>query len=345
MLLDLTPLTLSHLLLFGSSFILVFGLFAALLRLSPFSLRAHIEHPQVYFGGAMVIGVISLLGYIVLDDVYLRIGLLASAFLTLLIGIIDEHVKLPASRQFVWQIVIATIAVGWGWTIREISNPWESGVISLNSYTIGSLVLPGALLAIIWLVFLMNAVNWLDGIDGLAGGVGVVTFFTLGAVSLLPSVQDSTTLALAAIGAGGVLGFLLWNFPPARVYLGTSGSWFLGLYIGMIAIVGGGKIVTTLLVLALPVIDMLAVIIARLWARQIPWHGDTVRHFHHRLLSAGFQARSIAILGTLLSVGLGIGAITLQTRAKIIAFLIAGCMLTLVIASLIYQQARSRSSV
>jgi len=147
---------------------------------------------------------------------------------------------------------------------------------------------------------------------------------------------------MAMIGLGATLAFTLWNFPPAKVYLGTSGSWFLGLYIGIIAIVSGGKIVTTLLVLAIPVIDFISVIIQRLFARQKPWQGDTTHHLHHRLLTAGLTSHQILIMAIMFSAILSYAAITMQTSQKIIAFFIAAAMLILISLQLIWVQKKSR---
>jgi UDP-GlcNAc:undecaprenyl-phosphate GlcNAc-1-phosphate transferase len=319
--LDLAILTTWDLVLFGLSFAVLFGLLLLLLQRHSGLLRQHREKPA-YFGGVMLIGVMSLFSYFSLDDPRLRVGLLAAAFLVLVIGIIDEQVRLSPGKQLLWQAIIALVAVCWGWTITEISNPWQGGVIDLTWFDISILAFPGSILGVLWLIFLMNAINWLDGVDGLASGVSMVALLTLAAVSLLPSIQDALSLQLALIGGGAVLGFLLWNFAPAKVYLGTTGSWFLGLYIGFVAILGGGKIVTTLLVLALPVIDVALVIASRLWAGERPWRGD-FRHFHHRLLTARLSPRLIAVTGMVVTTGLGLAAITLQTEQKIVAFITA----------------------
>ena len=338
--LDLALVTTWDLLLFGVSFAALFGLLSLLLRRNGSSLRPHLEKPA-HFGGVMLIGVISLFSYVVLDDPRLRIGLLSAAFLIIVIGIIDEQVRLSPGKQLLWQVIIALVAVCWGWSITEISNPWQGGVIDLSWFDVSVLAIPGSLLGILWLVFLMNAVNWLDGVDGLASGVGVVALLVLAAVSLLPSIQDINSLRLALVGAGAVLGFLLWNFAPAKVYLGTTGSWFLGLYIGLVAMMGGGKIVTTLLVLALPVIDVALVVISRLWAKQKPWRGDEVRHMHYRLLAAKVSPRLIAVIGMVATAGLGVAAITLQTEQKIVAFITAAGLMLVLSASLISKQRRT----
>lgn len=338
--LDLGLVTTWDLLLFGVSFATLFGLVALLLRRSDSSLRPHQKKPA-HFGGVILIGIISFFSYIALDDPRLRIGLLSAAFLVIVIGIVDEQIRLEPGKQLLWQTVIAIVAVCWGWSITEISNPWQGGVIDLSWFDIGILAFPGSLLGIVWLVFLMNAINWLDGVDGLASGVGVVALLALAAVSLLPSIQDIDSLRLALIGAGAVLGFLLWNFAPAKVYLGTTGSWFLGLYLGFVAMMGGGKIVTTLLVLALPVIDVALVVISRLWAKRQPWRGDEVRHLHYRLLAANVSPRAIALIGMATTAGLGVAAITLQTQQKIVAFMVAAVLMLALLVNLIFKQRRT----
>lgn len=340
--LDLQIITTWDLLLFGVGFMAVFGVLAFLLRRRGTGLRPHQEKPA-HFGGVILIGIISFLAYLVLDDPRLRIGLLAAAFLVIIIGIIDEQLRLSPGKQLLWQGIIALVAVSWGWSITEISNPWQEGVINLAWIDISILAFPASILGIMWLIFLMNAMNWLDGVDGLASGVSVIALLALAAVSLLPSIQDSTSLRLALLGAGTGLGFLLWNFSPAKVYLGTTGSWFLGLYIGFVAMAGGGKIVTTLLVLALPVIDVGLVIIGRLWAGQRPWRGDRVHHMHHRLLAARLSPRLITLGGMTVTAMLGVAAITLQTEQKIVALIAAAVLMVAVLASLITKQRQTTS--
>lgn len=338
---DLSPLTHQHLLLFGLSFILVHFTFAILIKKPSGYLRQVSGHPHVYYGGAVFIGITTLIAFFSLSNQFLRLGLLSAAFITLLIGTTDEKYKLSPLAQFLWQLVIATLAVVWGWSISYISHPITQTVIALDTYHLGPLYFPGSLLAIAWLLLLMNAMNWLDGVDGLAPSVGLIALLTLALLTLLPSVQDSQTLFLALIGAGATLGLLLWNFPAARIYLGTSGSWFLGLYVGIIAILTGGKIITTLLVLAIPVLDLFSVILQRLLSKQVPWQGDASRHLHYRLLAYGFSSRQIVFMAIIASALLGWGALSLQTYQKMIAFILAAVMLVLVSLKLIWQEKKS----
>ena len=339
MILDFSPLSVWDLVLFGVSFGLVWVSIAALLSWK--QLRAVAEQPGVRYAGSVLIGIVTLLLFLALEDARLRIGLSAASFMVLLIGTFDENKKLSPVHQLVWQLVIAVIVVLWGWTIQYVSNWSGDGILALDTLAVGPVLLPGALLTVGWLLLLINSVNWLDGADGVAPGIGVIALLTLGAVSLLPSVQDEQTLRLSLIAAGGVLGLLVWNFPPARVYLGTSGSWYLGLLIGLLAIMSGGKIVTTLLVLALPVIDFGLVVGQRLLGRRAPWEGDTERHLHHRLLLAGLSPRTVVCVLMGFSAVLGWLAVVLQTQHKVLAFGLAAVVLVLLVVRLILQRPHS----
>ena len=282
-------------------YILVLGTFAATFLLLKLLLKPHPRR----LAGPIIIVVITVAAFFVLLDNHLRgLGLILGAVLTLLIGILDDRRKLSPLTQFLGQGVIVAAVVLSGWSFSYITNPAGPGLIYLSPAL-------GILLAALWLIFLMNAINWLDGSDGLAGSVGVVAFLTLTVVSLLPATQDESTFNLALIGLGATFAFLVWNWPPAKIFLGTSGSWWLGLYLGLTAISGQGKIATTLLVLSLPLLDAIFVIVKRLLAGQAPWRGDTVSHLHHRLRASGLSPRAICATAAGLSAAFGASAILL----------------------------------
>ena len=340
---DLSPLTQYHLVLGGVGFILVYLSLAILLQQATKFLRKVPARPAVYYAGFVLVAVTSLAAFTNIDNQALRFGLLAASLLILLIGLYDEQYSLSPRAQLFWQIIIASVVVLWGWRISYISQPWTGGTIRLDQWDIGSFVWPASLLTVAWLLLLMNAINWLDGVDGLATAVSCIALLTLSLLTLLPSVQDSRTLALALLGAGATLGFLIWNFPPARVFLGTSGSWFLGLYIGLVAILNGGKIVTTLLVLAIPVVDLFFVILQRLMTGQHPWQGDKIRHLHYRLIKVGLRPRTIVVSAIIISLVLAFSALTLQTRQKIVAFVAAVILLSLISFELLWFARQSKS--
>lgn len=325
---DFAPLTATHLIYLGLAFLVTFGSLSWFINSRWLHLRPVRGQTDVYYGGAILLGVITFLAYLFLPEPALRTGLLLSSLAVLIVGIIDENRPLSAGVQLMAQTIIALIAISSGWIIHTVTNPWAGGVITFGNGSIFSFLL-AAFITVIWLLLLMNAINWFDGIDGLSSGVSLIALIVIAAITLLPSVQDKTTLALTLIGTGSLLGFFLWNFPPARVYLGTTGSWFLGLYIGLSALLGGGKIATAILVLAIPLADLIIVIVQRLAVRQPPWRGDTIHHLHYRLQARHFSSRLITLSAMGLTACLGIAAIILQTYQKIIAVSLAGVLVML----------------
>ncbi len=342
-LLDITLLTTNHFFLFLASFIATYIVLVIVLRLPINKLRRDKTKSNIFYVGAVIISLVNIFCFFIIDQPLLIIGLLISSIIILLVGTLDEITNLSPSAQLISQFTIATIISISGWAIHFVSNPWGEGIIHLQLLSIGSLSLVSIALTSIWLVFLMNAINWIDGTDGLAGGIGFIAFITLAAVALLPSIQDIRTLSLAIIGAGTMLAFLIWNWPPAKVYLGTTGSWFLGLFIGITAIIGGGKIATTLLVLAIPALDAIFVIIQRLFIKQAPWQGDKTHHLHHRLLAIGLSPQTVTLLAILLSISFGIIALSLQTHQKIWTLIIIGA-LQVVAAIILWLHHKYRSS-
>lgn len=279
------------------------------------------------YAGTVLALFIVLLSLFIFEDFVLRLGLGLATVLIFVVGRADETKPLSAGAQVFWQLVVAMILAISGWAIPYVSNPLGPGI-----WYLGALAFPTT---IIWIILMMNAMNWLDGLDGLASSVSFVAFLTLAGVSLLPATQDIMTLGLSLIAAGALLGFFLHNAPPARVYLGTTGSWFVGMFLALTALVGGGKVATATLVLALPVLDSGFVIIQRLMKRQRPWIGDK-NHLHHRLLTAGFSVWQIIFMATALTAALGVIAVSAQTIHKLWALAAVALFLAVTILTLSY---------
>ena len=166
-----------------------------------------------------------------------------------------------------------------------------------------------------------NVVNWLDGIDGLAGGVSTITLIILFLLSISQAVAQPANAMLAVVGAGATLGFLVYNL-RGKVFLGDTGSMFLGFLIGVIAIISGGKVATAFLVLAIPFLDALVVVVTRLVKGQSPFLADR-RHLTHRLLDRGLKQWQIIALFYCLSLIFGLVALNTQTLGKFWAILSA----------------------
>lgn len=239
----------------------------------------------------------------------------------LIFGLIDDRCKLSWKMQLFFQVAVATILFFGGVAIQSIGLPF-GGAWFLHPELSWWPALP---LSIVWLLLIVNAVNWSDGVDGVAGSVTLVGFLTIFVLSLRPEVNQPPTAILALAAAGATLGFLVFNFPQARFIAGTSGSYFWGFLLGILAIFAGTKIATTLLVLALPVADAVWVIGERWQSGVSIFHGDSQRHLHFKLRQLGWSDRKISSLYAFVAVVLAVFALTLHSAGKLL--LLAGTIL------------------
>ncbi len=207
-----------------------------------------------------------------------------------LIGLADDLFNLSPVTRLILQAIVAGLAWNVGVQIDFLTIP-----------TIGLVSLPDVVslpITIIWLVGMANAINWIDGLDGLAAGVSGIAAVVMFIVCLFMR-QPAAALIAAAL-AGGALGFLRYNFNPAQIFMGDGGAYFMGFSLAGIGIIGLVKGVTTValtvavvlpyLILAVPILDMSAVILDRLRRGKSPFVADK-RHLHHRLLQAGLSQR------------------------------------------------------
>src|SRR5207249_1974422 len=171
--------------------------------------------------------------------------------------------------------------------------------------------IPAVLLTWFWVAGMMNTVNWIDGMDGLATGVvGIAGLFvTLISFTLEPPQQSIAVLA--AVFTGAVLGFLPHNWNPAKIFMGDTGSMFLGLGLAVLSVMGGAKLALALMVLGVPIIDVAVVIMNRIRRRQSPLHYDKT-HLHHRLMATGLSVKQICYVMYGLALIFGLLAVTLS---------------------------------
>lgn len=235
------------------------------------------------------------------------IGALLAAMLLTAVGSADDRrqalPEMSAKLQFLIQFVAACLIISFGVLIRDVRDPGAAGPFG------GVIGLPVALavpLTILWIVGMINTVNFLDGVDGLAAGVVGIAAIFLALVSVKLGQPGLAVLCLAL--AGAALGFLPHNLYPARIFMGTSGAWFLGLMLAVLAIIAGAKLTTALLVIGVPVLDVALLIVLRALAGQPFWRGDR-RHLHHRLLDTGLSPRGTVLLYYGLSTVFGVYAL------------------------------------
>jgi UDP-GlcNAc:undecaprenyl-phosphate/decaprenyl-phosphate GlcNAc-1-phosphate transferase len=219
------------------------------------------------------------------DDALRLRGVILGTLVMVLGGLIDDRWELPALPQFLIQIAGAAVAIAHTVFIEVFTNPVSLEPVYF-SWPITLLV------TLLWLLGMINAVNWLDGLDGLATGVGTIAALLFAWHSYR---LGQTTVALFPLAlAGALLGFLPFNFSPARVFLGTAGAYFLGYNLATLSILSPAKIATALLVLALPILDGIWIVISRLRQGHSPFHGDR-SHLHFRLSDRGLPTRLIVL--------------------------------------------------
>lgn len=267
------------------------------------------------------------------------VGLLVCAAMVLALGTIDDIYDLRPRWKLLWQIVIACIVYYFGFRIEGIGNPLGEGSIWL-----GNLSFP---VTVFWFVACMNAVNLLDGIDGLAAGASVFVGLTLFLVSLLFS--NVLGMFLMACLSGAALGFLVFNFPPARIFLGDSGSLLLGYLIAALSLMGATLKASTAVALFIPVVALglpifdTAMAIVRRWYRGLPLSSPDQDHIHHALVSMGYSPRRAVLILYGSCVVLG-GAALLMTigRSEVTIFVIGSLALMVFICVRLFSTMRFR---
>ena len=220
------------------------------------------------------------------DELMRVVGLIVSALLVLPIALIDDLKRLGPLPQLIGQIGLAIVAMAFGLIIENVASPFG-----------GLIVFPMAVavpFTLFWIVGMINTLNWWDTVDGLAAGVTVVAAVVLFVRSVSLGQYTISLLPLAL--AGVCVAFLRYNFNPARIFMGTSGSTFLGFALAILALIGGAKIATAAFVLGLPIIDAASVILQRSARRRSPFVGGDDAHLPHRLLARGLSARRIVLV-------------------------------------------------
>jgi len=253
------------------------------------------------------------------------IGVLLGALVLFVVGVIDDIRGFKPLAKLFWHTVAAIIVVIFGLTISYIRLPGGFHVELTN------LVLPfnllghsynfvvwADLLTVFWIVLMINTLNFLDGLDGLASGISVIAAICIFFLSL--SLGQPAAALLAMIFAGSVIGFIPWNFNPAKIFMGDSGSMFLGYMLAVLAIISGGKVATAFLVLGIPVLDVIWVALRRIFTGSSPFKADKF-HLHHRLIDVGLSQRQAVLILYLISAVFGSVAVFSQTDAKFQAFM------------------------
>lgn len=250
-------------------------------------------------------------------------GIIIGGILITTVGFLDDVYQLSPRIRIFFQILAALIVVFTGTKIEWLSWPWaEHGLINLHTF--------GSFMTVIWIVGLTNALNFLDGLDGLAAGVASIAAFSFMAISFLFGAPVS--VLLGAILAGSCIGFLPHNFNPATIFMGDTGSTFLGYMLAALSIQGLTKsytVITVLvgaIVLGLPIFDTSFAIFRRIANKQSIAQADR-GHLHHRLVDKGISHRRAVLTMYAVAGGFGISGVLFAMQDFVLAAIIVATIL------------------
>ncbi len=234
------------------------------------------------------------------------LGIMLGGTFLLLVGIYDDTRGMHPGLKFLAMVAAAAVLIPFGLATQFITHPLTGGIIPLGPW--------GAGFTILWVVAIVNVINFIDGLDGLAAGIVAIAGVTLLLTAAAKGDVVSVTLAAALVGSA--LGFLRHNFNPARIFMGDSGSMFLGYVLGGLSVMGLYKsytaisLIVPILALGVPIADT-AFAIVRRWRGGRPIYLPDRGHLHHRLLDRGLTQRQTVVLLYLISALLGLGALAL----------------------------------
>jgi UDP-GlcNAc:undecaprenyl-phosphate GlcNAc-1-phosphate transferase len=263
--------------------------------------------------------IISVLSFADLKNISI-IGLIFGSLIIVVLGAVDDVKNISAKIKLFFQVIAAIIVVLTGIRIEFFTNPnifSNDNLIALGIWSIP--------ITIIWIVGVTNSVNLIDGVDGLAAGICSISSIIIFFISLL-SGQLDIALLTAAI-AGAALGFLPYNYNPAKIFMGDTGSNFLGFALAVISIQGLFKgyavisFVVPILILGLPILDTSFAILRRVVTRKPIMKADR-GHLHHRLIDMGFSQRQTVLILYTFSAILGMSAVVLTGSGIFRAFVI-----------------------
>ncbi len=250
-------------------------------------------------------------------------------------GALDDIYNLPPRLQIISPLLAVVIVIAFGVGVAKLSNPFGT-IILLTAPLSGLVVLP-------YLLGTTYATKFFDGLDGLVTGVAIIGSVLIMLLSLTTKYFQPDVAIIAVIAAGAFVGFLPWNWHPAKIYLGEGGALFAGYILGVLSIVSGAKIAVALMALGVALVDALWVILRRaLWERRSPAAADR-KHLHHRLLDAGFSQRTAVLFLWFISAAFGATTLILQSGGKLIAFgLLALVTFTVGIAAILKRKNHGR---
>jgi len=275
------------------------------------------------------------------------IGIFLAASLLMIGGFLDDKYHLKPWQSVICPFFASLIVIAFGIGIEIVNNPFGQGLIHLDLYKIEIMRIKGIpyyftpladFFTFLWLMILMYSTKLLDGLDGLVAGLTTISSLLIAGFCLFSVFFQPDLAKISLILAGASTGFLIFNFHPAKIFLGEGGSLFSGFILGIISIISGSKVAITFLIVGIAVLDLFWTMLRRyLIKHQSPFKAD-FGHLHHKLLDLGFSRRQAVFFYWFLSFIFGLSAIFLATKGKII---MTGLLVALIILLLIFLEKKT----
>lgn len=253
------------------------------------------------------------------------IGYLLGGLILMIGGLIDDKYNLRARYSILFPITASLVGAGFGIGVSKITNPLG------GFFEVGELL--SFSITFVWLLGMTYVTKLLDGMDGLSSGVSSIAGLMMGFLALSVTFYQPDAALLSFIMVAGFLGYLVWNWSPASIYYGEAGSTFVGYSIGVLAVIGGGKIATALLVMAVPLFDIIFV----LWDRYrcgVPLFAGDRRHLHFRLRDLGLSTRSIVLIYYAVALVFGLTTLIFESWQKLLVLGILFVLMLIAIFSI-----------
>lgn len=256
------------------------------------------------------------------DNTVNHAGVMAGLLVVVLVGALDDIYSLKPSLKLAGQILGAIVIAGSGLLLSSIANPLGSGFIEFGWFSYP--------LTVLYLVCFMNVINLIDGLDGLAAGISAIASFFLFLIAFGRGMEETAMLSIILLGA--TLAFLRYNFTPASIFMGDSGSLMLGTMIGVISLMGVMRSPTVivlavpLVIAAIPIADTTAAIARRLYHHRPIQQADR-KHLHHLLLSRGLGVRKSVLIIYAWTTLLGLGAWIMSNSHGVVVWLVIAVLL------------------
>jgi len=249
------------------------------------------------------------------------LGMLIGGLILMIGGILDDKYNLRPKLQLVFPIAAIASVIVSGIGIDWMTNPVSGGIWRLDEHVSTlfwfnglpyKITIIADIFTMIWMMAMIYTTKLLDGLDGLVSGITIISGLFIFITALNKDIAQYDVALLSILLVGCFVGFLIFNFNPAKIFLGEGGSTYAGFMLGILSIISGSKVAVTLIVMGIPVLDVLWTVIRRLLEKKNPFTTSDKKHLHHRLLAAGFSVRRAVLFLYLITFIFGIAAILLQ---------------------------------